>query len=314
MNSGNASHPTTQHIGSTFLSAGVICAATLHLPESYNLSDELTKDAKKLPAVLMIHGWGGIQDALLAPFQRAFNAAGFAVMSFDYPTWGKSQGLPRNHIDPWQRERDVDAALSHLKSQAQVDARKIVLWGSSFGGGHTVAIAAQHPSLLGAIAHVPMLDGRAASLANPFKRRLPLLAVALADQLVPRKPIYIPIIAPEGQFSSMDRDGAYQALVNGLKQENILRESYYDNRVQARSILKIAFYRPYKFLKDIKIPLLLVGGKHDTVAPFVEKKIRAINNPFVQINMLDANHFEPYFEPILTPNIAQQVQFLKGLL
>lgn len=294
-------------ITSTFISSGVLCAATLHLPQNYD-------GQNTLPAILMIHGWGGIQEALVSPFHQAFTAAGFAVMTFDYAGWGYSQGLPRNGINPWQRERDADAALAHLRSQPQVDARKIVLWGSSFGGGHTVALAAQHPSLLGAIAHVPMLDGQAAMLATPPRRAMRMLLAALRDLLPVGTPHYVPIISPEGRFSTMDRDRADWALTEGLKREGITRRSFYDNRVRARSTLLIGLYRPFKKLKSIAIPTLLVGANNDTVAPFVSDKITAANNPHLQTHSLPANHFEPYFEPVMTPNIQRQLQFLQELL
>lgn len=294
-------------ITSTFLSSGVACAATLHLPTDYD-------GHRQLPGILMIHGWGGVQEALISPFQQAFNAVGFAVMTFDYAGWGYSQGLPRNSINPWQRERDADAALAHLRSQPQVDARRIVLWGSSFGGGHTVALAAQHPSLLGAIAHVPMLDGRAAMLATPPLRAMRMLLEALRDSLPAGKPHYVPIISPEGSFSTMDRDRADWALREGLKREGVSHRSFYDNRVRARSTLLIGLYRPFKQLKNIAIPTLLVGADNDTVAPFVRHKIAAANNPYLQTHTLPANHFEPYFEPVMTPNIQRQLQFLQELL
>ncbi len=197
----------------------------------------------------MVHGWGGVQDALTVPFYAPFNQAGFAVMTFDYAGWGKSEGTPRNVINPWHRERDVENALEHLRTQPQVDASRVVLWGTSFGGGHVVRVAARHPELLGAIAQVPMLDGMAAVKAVPLTRLIRSGFTALMDLLRGKNPVYLPVVAPLGQWSSMDRDGAAEAMQKGM-QALIARggpeAGYYDNRVAARSLLTMGLYRPFK--------------------------------------------------------------------
>ena len=35
----------------------------------------------------MLHGWGGIQDALTVSYYEEFTRAGYAVMTFDYRGW-----------------------------------------------------------------------------------------------------------------------------------------------------------------------------------------------------------------------------------
>ena len=113
-----------------FYSGGTWCAATLHRPAKAT--------AETRPAILMLHGWGGIQDALTVSYYEEFTRAGYVVMTFDYRGWGDSAGLPRHVISARQRVADGDAALAFLKSQPGIDPRRIVLWGSSFGGGHAV--------------------------------------------------------------------------------------------------------------------------------------------------------------------------------
>jgi len=289
-----------------FQSAGVRCASTLHLPEG----------AGPFPAILMVHGWGGVQDALTLPFYAPFNAAGFAVMTFDYVGWGQSEGMPRNVINPWHRERDVESALQHLREQPGIDPRRIVLWGTSFGGGHVVRLAARHPELLGAIAQVPMLDGMAAVKAVPPMRMARFGLSGLTDLLRGKNPIYLPVVAEEGEWSSMDRDGAGLAMQKGQQAmvEHLGAEAIpYDNRVAARSLLTMGLYRPFKSLRDVTIPLLIVGATRDTVAPFVEERIRSLANPRIRIETLDANHFDPYFEPALSRNLGYQLDFLRTL-
>ena len=284
-----------------FYSSGTWCAATLYRPAKAT--------AETLPAILMLHGWGGIQDALTVSYYEEFTRAGYAVMTFDYRGWGDSAGLPRHVISARQRVADGDAALAFLKSQPGIDPRRIVLWGSSFGGGHVVELAAEHPELAGAIAQVPMLDGMAAVRAVPLPRLLRFGLYAMADLLKPGQPIYLPVVSEPGAFSSMDRDDAGKALQ--LAETSIGRR--YDNRVAARSMMTMGPYRPFKRLKNIRIPTLLLGASQDSVAPFVESAIRGVNNPNLTIASIDANHFEPYFEPTFSGVIRQQLLFLEGL-
>jgi uncharacterized protein len=285
---------------STFVSRGTTCAATLRTPGAHS---------GPVPAILMVHGWGGVQESFTPPFYEEFCRAGFAVMTFDYPGWGESEGQPRNGINPKHRVRDANAALTHLKSFPNIDADKIVLWGSSFGGGHVAEIAADHPELLGAIAKVPMLDGMLAVRAVPLARLLRFFLYAIADILKPGPPIYLPVVSKPGEFGSMDRDDAFKAMKLGLEAIKI----DYDNRVTARSLLSMGPYRPGKRLKDIRVPFLIIGGTRDTVAPFNEDTIRRLKNPYIQVQTIEANHFEPYFEPAFSASIALQLAFLRSL-
>lgn len=96
---------------------------------------------------------------------------------------------------------------SHFSSpiQALIPAR-IVVWGSSLGGGNAVELAADHPELAGVIAQVPMLDGRAAVLAVPALRLMRFAFCSLIDLIKPGRPVYIPVVSKPGAFSSMDRE------------------------------------------------------------------------------------------------------------
>jgi pimeloyl-ACP methyl ester carboxylesterase len=287
-------------IKSTFTAEGALCAATLYVPQG-------TAPDQALPAILMVGGWGSIQRALTSSFTHRFVEAGFAVMEFDYPGWGDSGGFPRQGINPWRRTRVADTALAHLKSQPMVAAHQITLWGTSFGGGHVVDLASQHPELKGAIIQVPMLDGLAATFATPPGRLMKLIGLGLLGQIKPGAQIHVPTLAREGAFGTMDRDGAWQAMELALEAWQGHR---YDNRVTAQSVLTMPLYRPWLRLKDVKIPMLMIGATRDTVAPFVSDKVRRVGNPHVQVVEIDADHFDPYFDPLFPEVLAHQLKFL----
>src|SRR5690606_24112203 len=168
----------------SFMHQQARCAATLHKPQDVV--------GAPCPTILMVHGWGGTQLTLVKNYIAAFNDAGFCVVTFDYPGWGDSEGLPRNVISPWTREKVVESALAYTKSLAEVDHTKIILWGSSFGGGPAVRIAAAHPESPGATAPVPMPDGMPAVKAVPLTRRLRSGLAIMLDLITPFRTHYIP--------------------------------------------------------------------------------------------------------------------------
>ncbi len=278
------------------------CAATLHKPQTAGVS--------AWPTILIVHGWGATQLTLITNYIAAFNDAGFCVVTFDYPGWGDSEGLPRNVINPWRREKVVESALAYTKSLPEVDEKNIILWGSSFGGGHVVRIAAEHPELRGAIAQVPMLDGLLAVKAVPLARMLRFGVDILLDLLDPFSTRYVPIISEAGGYSSMDRDGAWR--VEEWVRANLTQ--LHDNRVAARSLATMAFYRPFKYLKSIQIPTLVIGATRDTVAPFDEDKVKQMSSEAIEICTIDANHFDPYIEPWFEGNIKLQLDFATRII
>ncbi|QQD24187.1 alpha/beta fold hydrolase [Venatoribacter cucullus] len=288
-------------VKSTFTAEGMECAATL-----FGADDK----GRQAPAILMIHGWGGTQLVLFKDFIRRFNDAGYAVMTFDYPGWGASPGIPRNRINPWERVRVADAALAHLKSMDRIDEDRIVIWGTSFGGGHAIDLAAEHPEVAGVVAHVPMLNGLAAVAAVPFMRMLRFSLDIALDLINPFKRRYIPIVSDEGGYSTMDRDGAGR-LRDWVDEE---LNGKYDNRVTAVSLLTMGPYQPGRNLSRITIPGLIVGALHDTVAPFDEVKVRRKAGENFTIITIEGNHFDPYLQPWFEENVSNQLAFLKRVL
>jgi alpha-beta hydrolase superfamily lysophospholipase len=167
-------------------------------------------------------------------------------------------------------------------------------------------MGARHPELLAVIAHVPMLDGLAASRATPLSWRLRFGVAAVLDLMRGDSPYYLKTVGRQGEFSTMSRDGAAEA----RDQSMALYGHASSNRVAARSILSVATYRPYKALRELRVPTLLIRATRDTVAPFAEEVLK-LDNPLVTVRAVEANHFEPYFEPVFSTNIGYQLEFLR---
>ena len=116
----------------------------------------------KVSCVVMGHGFSGTQDRLFDTAKR-FAAAGFAALTFDYRSFGESGGEPRQVVNVKGQLEDWRAAIHFVRSIEGVDPERVALWGSSLGGGHVVAVAAEDPRIAAVVAQIPF---------NGFPRRV----------------------------------------------------------------------------------------------------------------------------------------------
>src|SRR5215471_6232033 len=108
---------------------------------------------KKLPTIVMAHGWGGTK-ANFRPEAVAFAQAGYLVVAFDYRGWGESDSRvilvskhePAEHannrftaevqeirevVEPLDMVIDWLNAINWAVGDTQCDPEHIGLWGSS---------------------------------------------------------------------------------------------------------------------------------------------------------------------------------------
>lgn len=109
-----------------FYSEGFKLCGDVYTPDDLQTGEERA-------AVLLCHGYTGVKDLYLPDNARVLNQAGYVVMTFDYKGWGDSEG-PRSRLAPYSRVLDVQAAMTYLGIQPEVDAERIGLYGTSYGG------------------------------------------------------------------------------------------------------------------------------------------------------------------------------------
>ena len=85
-------------------------------------------------AVLLCHGYTGVKDLYLPDNARVLNEAGYVAMAFDYKGWGQSEGVSPLRLAPHSRVSDVQAAMTFLGEQPEVDENRIGIYGTSYGG------------------------------------------------------------------------------------------------------------------------------------------------------------------------------------
>lgn len=143
----------------------------------------------RVPAVLLVHGSGGIYSAMLDFWPKAFNAAGIAVFSMDGfgPRGVKSTADDQSQVPFAADTADAFAALKLLATHPRIDPQRIAIMGFS-RGGITVqrsaverVIAAQKlPDGLRFAAHIPVYSG---GCAGAFRLRVKPGVFSKAPQL-----------------------------------------------------------------------------------------------------------------------------------
>jgi dipeptidyl aminopeptidase/acylaminoacyl peptidase len=120
-----------------FYSDGIRLVGDLYYP------DDL-KPSETRAGIVLCHGYTGVKDMYLPDNARLLNEAGYVVMTFDYKGWGDSEGS-RNRLAPYSRVADVQAALTFLGAQPEVDAGRLGIYGTSYGGATVVWTGAVDP-------------------------------------------------------------------------------------------------------------------------------------------------------------------------
>ena len=114
----------------TFYSEGFRLVGDLYRPDGLATGEERA-------GIVLCHGYTGVKDLYLPDNARVLTEAGYVVLAFDYKGWGESEG-PRTRLAPYSRVADVQAALTFLGAQDEVDEKRLGIYGTSYGGATVV--------------------------------------------------------------------------------------------------------------------------------------------------------------------------------
>ncbi len=115
-------------------------------------------DSTKNPVIILCHGFCGIREILLPDFSEAFTRAGFSTITFDYRGFGDSDG-ERGRLVPAMQIDDIISVVNWAKKQPTLNAQRIGLWGTSFGGCHVFGAAVRDPEIKCIISQLAFADG-----------------------------------------------------------------------------------------------------------------------------------------------------------
>jgi len=248
------------------------------------------------PAIVMSHGFACVKEQGLDRFAACFAAAGFAVLAYDHRACGASGGSPRGEIDPLAQIADLREMVTWIQMQDGIDPERIGLWGTSYSGGHVLALGAIDRRIGCIVAQVPTISG-----GESFRRRVAPDAIAplrrrfnadRAERLRGGEPERRRVI-PEGDQPGLYHSPEAQAFWGVAA---ALSAGRWDPQVTLRSVELASDYEPAAAIERISpVPLLMVVADQDDVTPtdLALAAYQRAQEP-KRLCLIRGGHFDPY--------------------
>lgn len=240
---------------------------------------------------------------------------GIAALTFDYRNLGKSDGKPRQHLDPNKQVEDFKAAISFLRTQNTIDPDKIGIWGSSYGGGHVLTVAATDPRVRCVVSQVPTISSWRAAKSkltpqaweNQWERFIKAREAAFSGETPSvQKTIGV---NPDEVVSYPDRDSYNYMTTQGARCPEWKDYTTLSSLELARN------YEPGVYIYRItETPVLMIIASRDTTTPHeLQREAFAAMTCPKQLLEVEGGHYVVYQEEFEKTSNAAADWFVKHL-
>ena len=294
-----------------FRSAGLRCSGALYVPEGL-------RPGQRAPAIVLASGFAGeMSFGVSGAFAERFAHAGFVALAFDYRHFGDSEGEPRHQLFPLDEVEDVRNALTWVAGQPEVDASRVYLWGTSYGGGIVVYAATFDHRVKGVVAQVPYLvdiETRFQQDPSGWASQGQFLQRDRVERYTSGRTGTIKIVSAGEEpcvLPGPESFDEYQALARGSPK----RPATWRNEITLESLEKIREFDPVHTIPLLSpTPLLIVAAQHDSLIPVeVLRRARERAGGNATLKELPIKHFEVYSEGWLPRVASDEIDWLKQL-
>lgn len=288
-----------------FAVEGSTIRAWLYLP------DDLSTP---VPCIILSNGFGGTKDCAMEQYALRFVAAGWAALAYDYRYFGESGGQPRQLFAVAAQLDDLRTAIAYARQRPEIDATKLVLWGTSAAGGYGLAIAAEDAAIAAVISQCAGLDHDTDS--KVFLRRegighfLRLFVHAQRDKGRSRfglSPHTYPIVGPPGTMAVFTIPEAFEGYARVAQDSGSFR-----NEVCGRWLLIGQAPDFVELSKRVRCPVLFLACEHDNlVAPDSYQRAADILGAKATVQTYPIGHFDIYEDAHFERAMEAMLSFLR---
>lgn len=233
--------------------------STHTLAEGIALTLRSPAGGTQTPAIVLCHGFCGIREILLPDFADTFTRAGFATITFDYRGFGDSEGEPGRLVPAMQIE-DILTVVNWVRTQPGIDASRVGLWGTSFGGCHVFGAAAKDRDIKCIVSQLAFADGEAIVTGHMDKtEKAGFLATLdkMADkQKISGKEMFVGITRVLSDTES-----------RAFFEENKVLYPKMDIKIPFLTVRETLYYKPAACAAQVTCPTLVVIAGEDKVNP-----------------------------------------------
>jgi uncharacterized protein len=233
--------------------------------------------AANAPVIVMSHGFGAVKEMQLDLIAESFAGGGLNCVVYDHRCLGTSEGLPRQHIDPWQQISDCREVVTFARNLNGADGNRLGIWGTSYSGGHALVMGATDRRIRAVVSQGATISGWRTSLRrfpgdgwNDMTKRFTDdrdavfkgaaikvgRQMALSDEDIQRADIDVDTAAPGNSGVEWIRATPPDKLKNWVNQLTLRSHELYRG------------YEPGAFVAQISpTPLLMITVDNDTTTP-----------------------------------------------
>jgi len=276
-----------------------------------------SKNRKRLPTIVMAHGFSAVKEMYLDKFAEAFVDAGFGALVFDNRNFGASDGEPRQEIDPWEQVRDYRHAITYAQTLKDVDPDRIGIWGSSYSGGHVIVVGAIDRRVKCVVGQVPLVSGH--RNARRIVRADFVDAVGgmfdqdRANRYAGEPPAMIPVVDADPMApSALPTPDSY----TWFSETGKTRAPSWKNEVTLRSVEMFWEYEPGAYLQYVSpTPLCMIVARGDwlTVCDLAIEAFESAREP-KRLVILPGGHFDAYVAGFDGASTAATQWFVEHLI
>ncbi len=273
-----------------------------------------TLDRVPIGCVILSHGFNGTKDCLLEKYALEFCNAGFSVLTYDYRTYGDSEGQPRQLLSVTKQIDDLRGAVEFINKSKEIN--NIYLWGTSAGASYGLVVAPEYDVVKGVIcqcgAYDHKEDEKKGMEENGMMFYISLLPHGVRDKWRTKLGLSNHIVPAYGRTGTkvfLRGDSLfYGAEKLAEESENFINEvsAYFMLQPHGPDVLEVS--------KGVKCPVLVLTCENDEIiSPRSHLKLQEILGDLLSVVSYPIGHFDIYSGEWYKKAICEQLVFLNGL-